>query len=163
MVRGLRLDPGRHRRDPHRHAAWTAEGAAALARLHQRYRECDGHGAARLPQRKTLALGLDGDALDRSRDAGSSQRLPTTEGSQATSSVTCRPGSAPDKKLNPRRACSPSQHSLTSISVATASQCSTNNGTSRVLFLDGLWRLDFDNGDCPEMTTVLDWVRDHNQ
>ena len=36
-----------------------------------------GHGAARLPQRKTLALGLDGDALDRSRYAGSSQRLPT--------------------------------------------------------------------------------------
>ena len=27
-----------------------------------------------------------------------------TEGSQATSSATCRPGSAPDKKLNPRRA-----------------------------------------------------------
>ena len=57
--------------------------------------------------------------------------LPTTEGSQATSSATCRPGSAPDKKLNPRRACSPSQRCLTSISVATASQCSTNNGTSR--------------------------------
>src|SRR4029077_17394657 len=81
--------------------------------------------------RKTLALGLDGDALDRSRYAGSSQRLPTTEGSQATPSVTCRPGSTPDKKLNPRRACSPSQRSLTSISVATASQCSTNSGTSR--------------------------------
>src|SRR4029077_3472505 len=103
----------------------------ALARLHQHYRECDGHGAARLPQRKTLALGLDGDALDRSRYAGSSQRLPTTEGSQGTSSATCRPGSAPDKKLNPRRACSPSQRSLTSIAVATASQCSTNSGTSR--------------------------------
>src|SRR4029077_7888782 len=83
--------------------------------------------------RKTLALGLDGDALDRSRYAGSSQRLPTTEGSQATPSVTCRPGSTPDKKLNPRRACSPSQRSLTSISVATASQCSTNSGTSRAL------------------------------
>ena len=99
LVRGLRLDPGRHRRDPHRHAAWIAEGAAALARLHQHYRECDGHGAARLPQRETMALGLDGDALDRSRYAGSSQRLPTTEGSQATSSATCRSGSAPEQKL----------------------------------------------------------------
>jgi hypothetical protein len=32
LVRGLRLDPGRHRRDPHRHAAWIAEGANWLGR-----------------------------------------------------------------------------------------------------------------------------------
>ena len=32
----------------------------------------------------------------------------------ATSSVMCHPGSAPDKKLNPRRPCSSSQRSLTS-------------------------------------------------
>jgi hypothetical protein len=37
----------------------------------------------------TLGLGLYGEALDRSRHAGSSQRLPTTEGPQATSSATC--------------------------------------------------------------------------
>src|SRR2546429_8054110 len=38
-------------------------------------------GAARLPQREAMALGLDGDALDRSRYAGGGQRLSTTEGS----------------------------------------------------------------------------------
>ena len=88
-------------------------GAAALARLHQHHREYDGHGAARLPQREAMALGIDGDALDRSRNAGSRQRLPTTEGSQATSSVTCRPGSSPNKN-SPWRSCSPSQRRLTS-------------------------------------------------
>jgi hypothetical protein len=40
LVGGRRLDPGRHRRDPHRHAARIAEGAAALARLHQHHRGC---------------------------------------------------------------------------------------------------------------------------
>ena len=84
LVRGLRLDPGRHRRDSYRHSAWIAEGVAALTRLHQHYRECDGHGAARLPEREALAFGFHGLALDRSRYAGSGQRLPTTEGSQAT-------------------------------------------------------------------------------
>ena len=39
-------------------------------------------------------------------------------------------GSASDQTLGPRRACSPSQRSLTSISAATASQCSTKSGTS---------------------------------
>src|SRR5262245_43193309 len=72
-----------------------------------------------------MALGLDGDALDRSRYARSSQRLPTTEGSQATSNTTCRPRSAPEQKLNPRRHCSPSQRRVMSILAATASQCST--------------------------------------
>ena len=73
-----------------------------------------------------MALGLDGDALDRSRYAGSRQRLPTTEGSQATSNTTCRSGSTPEQKLTPRRHCSPSQRRLISILAATASQCSTN-------------------------------------
>src|SRR3954454_7616105 len=35
----------RHRGNPHRYAAWIAEGAAALARLYEHYRECDGHSA----------------------------------------------------------------------------------------------------------------------
>ena len=43
---GLRLDPGRHRRDPHRHTAWIAERTATLACLYQHDRECDGYGAA---------------------------------------------------------------------------------------------------------------------
>jgi hypothetical protein len=72
---------------PLRHAAWIAEGAAALAGLYQHHRECHEHGAARMPEREAMALGLDGDALDRGRHAGSSQRLPTTEGSQAASNV----------------------------------------------------------------------------
>jgi hypothetical protein len=38
-----------------------------LARLHDR--ECDRHGAPRMPQRKALALGPHGNALDRSRHA----------------------------------------------------------------------------------------------
>ena len=58
-------------------------------------RECDGHGAPCVPQCEALALGFNGDALDRSRYAGGSQRLPTTEGSQATSCLTCRPGREP--------------------------------------------------------------------
>src|SRR6266566_2670434 len=67
-----------------------------------------------------MALGLDGDALDRSRYEGSRQRLSTTEGSQATSSLTCRSARTPEQKLT-RRPCSPSQRRLTSISAATAS------------------------------------------
>src|SRR6266568_1821366 len=76
-----------------------------------------------------MALGLDGDALDRSRYEGSRQRLSTTEGSQATSSLTCRSARTPEQKLT-RHPCSPSQRRLTSISAATASQCSTMSGTS---------------------------------
>ena len=129
LVRCLRLDPGRHRRNSNRHAASIAEGATALAGLHQHYREYDGHCAARLPEREAMALGRDGDALDRGRYAGSSQRFPKTEGSQAASSITCCSGSSPKQKLT-RRSCSPSQRRLTSISAATASQCSTNGGTS---------------------------------
>src|SRR6266568_3203867 len=132
LVGRRRLDPGRHRRDPDGHAAWIAEGAAALARLYQHHRECHEHGAARLPQREAMALGLDGDALDRSRYEGSRQRLSTTEGSQATSSLTCRSARTPEQKLT-RRPCSPSQRRLTLISAATASQCSTMSGTSSVL------------------------------
>jgi len=128
LVGGRRLDPGRHRRNPHRHAAWIAEGAAALARLYQHHRECHEHGAARMPEREAMALGLDGDALDRGRHAGSSQRLPTTEGSQAASNVAGRSGSSSQQRLT--RPCSPSHRRLTSISAATASQCSTNSGTS---------------------------------
>src|SRR6202163_950772 len=84
-----------------------------------------------------MALGLDGLALDRSRYAGSGQRLPTTEGAQATSSVTCRSGSTPEQKLT-RRPCSSSQRRLTSISAATASQCSTKSGTSAPLRSTGI-------------------------
>src|SRR5438094_3866812 len=124
LVGGRRLDPGRHRRNPHRHAAWIAEGAAALARLYQHHRECHEHGAARMPEREAMALGLDGDALDRGRHAGSGQRLPTTEGSQAASNVARRSGSSPQQGLT-RQHCSPSHRRLTSISAATASQCST--------------------------------------
>jgi hypothetical protein len=43
--------------------------------------------------------------LDRSRHVGSSQRLPTTEGSQATSSVTCRSGSESNKNSHGVLAC----------------------------------------------------------
>ena len=107
-----------------RHAAWIAEGAAALARLYQHHRECHEHGAARMPEREAMALGLDGDALDRGRHAGSGQRLPTAEGSQAASNVAGRSGSSPQQKFT-RPPCSPSHRRLTSISAATASQCST--------------------------------------
>ena len=33
----------------------------ALARLYQHHRACHGHGAARMPEREAMALGLDGD------------------------------------------------------------------------------------------------------
>ena len=49
----------------------TAEAATTLARLYQHHRERDGHGAASLPEREAMALGLDGDALDRGGHAGS--------------------------------------------------------------------------------------------
>ena len=42
-----------------------------LARLYQHHRERDGHGAVSLPEREAMALGLDGDALDRGGHAGS--------------------------------------------------------------------------------------------
>ena len=87
-------------------------GATASTRLYQHHREYDGHGTARLPQREAMALGIDGDALDRSRNAGSRQRLPTTEGVQATSRVTCCSRSSPKQKLT-WRSCSPSQRRVT--------------------------------------------------
>ena len=130
LVRGRRLAPGRHRRNPHRHAARIAKRTTALARLHQYRRKPHGHCAPRLPQREAMALGLDRDALDRSRYAGSGQRLPATEGSQATSSVTCRSGSTPERKLTPRRPCSPNHRRVTSTMATAASQCSTKSGTS---------------------------------
>src|SRR5437867_9554574 len=77
-----------------------------------------------MPEREAMALGLDGDALDRGRHAGSGQRLPTTKGSQAASNVAGRSGSPPQQGLT-RQHCSPSHRRLTSISAATASQCST--------------------------------------
>src|SRR5262249_502554 len=101
--------------------AWIAEGAAALARLYQHHRECHEHGATRMPKREAMALGLDGDALDRGRHAGSGQRLPTTEGSQPPSDVPGRPPTSPQQSLT-RAPCSPSHRRLTSISAATASQ-----------------------------------------
>src|SRR5262249_40368391 len=45
---------------------------------------------SRLPQRQTLARCVDGTALDRSRDAGGYQGVPTIEGSQAASAATRR-------------------------------------------------------------------------
>jgi hypothetical protein len=53
-----------------------------------------------MPEREAMELGLDGDVLDRGRHAGSGQRLPTAEGSQAASSVAGRPGSSPQQKLS---------------------------------------------------------------
>jgi hypothetical protein len=43
--------------------------------------------ASRLPQREAMAISFNDIALDRGGDAGSSQRLPPTEGTQTTSSV----------------------------------------------------------------------------
>jgi hypothetical protein len=42
-------------------------------RLHEYHRECHGHGAARQPERKILALAFDGSALGRRGHAGSRQ------------------------------------------------------------------------------------------
>ena len=92
---------GGPRRNPHRHAAWPAEGTSSRARLHQHRGECHEHRASRLPQREAMAIGLDGAALDRGGYAGSSQRLPTIEGAQATSSTTCRSGSTSERKTQP--------------------------------------------------------------
>ena len=58
-----------------------------------------------MPEREAMALGLDGDALDRSRYAGSGQRLPTTEVAQATSSVTCRSEAHQNKNSHGVLAC----------------------------------------------------------
>src|SRR6266581_7484147 len=46
--------------------------------------------------------------------------------------LTCRSARTPEQKLT-RRPCSPSQRRLTSISAATASQCSTMSGTSPLI------------------------------
>src|SRR3981081_1444177 len=83
-------------------------------------------------KREAMAIGFNGIALDRGGDAGSSQRLPPTEGAQTTSSVTCRSGSTSHESLNSRRPCSPSRRRVTSTPATTASQCSTKSGTSPV-------------------------------
>ncbi len=106
------------------------KGTSSSARMHQHRGERHEYRASRLPQREAMAISLDGAALDGSGDAGSRQRLPTTEGSQATSGAPCRSGSTSNEKLNPRRPCSPSHRRVTSTSAATASQCSTKSGTS---------------------------------
>src|SRR5262249_58187628 len=77
-----------------------------------------------------MAIGLDGAALDCGSNAGSCQRIPTIEGAQTTSSVTCRSGSTSHEKLKLRSPCSPSQRCVTSTMATTASQCSTISGTS---------------------------------
>src|SRR5438105_11613048 len=77
-----------------------------------------------------MALGLDGDALDCSCPAGSRQRLPTIEGAQTAASATCRSGSTSNEKVN--QPCSPNQSRITSTMATTASQCSTNSGTSPI-------------------------------
>src|SRR3979411_1588044 len=82
-----------------------------------------------------MAIGLDGAALDRGGDAGGRQRLPTIEGSQATTNAPCRSASTSNERLNSRRPCSPSQRRVTSTSAATASQCSTKTWTSPKLTL----------------------------
>src|SRR5271165_2995494 len=76
----FRLDPGRARRDAHRHAARPTGRTAALPGLHQHHREPHGHGAARLPQREILALAFDGSALDGRRHAGGRQGLQAPQG-----------------------------------------------------------------------------------
>jgi hypothetical protein len=43
--------------------------------LHEHHRECHGHGAARQPERKILALAFDGSALGKRGHAGSRQGL----------------------------------------------------------------------------------------
>ena len=121
---------GGPRRNPHRHAARLAKGTSPSARMHQHRGERHEYRASRLPQREAMAISLDGAALDGSGYAGSRQRLPPTEGSQATSGTPCRSGSTSNEKLNPRRPCSSSRRRVTSASAPTASQCSTKSGTS---------------------------------
>ena len=121
---------GGPRRDPHRHATRPAKGTSPRARMHQHRGECHEHRASRLPQREAMAIGLDGPALDGRGHAGSRKRLPTIEGTQATSGAPCRSASASNEKLNSRRPCSSSQRRVTSTSATAASQCSTKSGTS---------------------------------
>jgi hypothetical protein len=59
------------------------------------------HGAARISEREAMALGLNGNALDRGRHAGSGQRLPTTADSQAASNVPGRSGTSLLAKPSP--------------------------------------------------------------
>ena len=118
------------RRNPHRHAPWPAKRASSGDRLHQHCGERHEHRASRVPQREAMAIGLDGAALDCGSNAGSCQRIPTIEGAQTTSSVTCRSGSTSHEKLKLRSPCSPSQRCVTSTMATTASQCSTISGTS---------------------------------
>jgi hypothetical protein len=66
-IRRNQSDRSRDKRRRHPHTGY------------QHHRECHEHGEARMPEREAMALGLDGDALDRGRHAGSGQRLPTTD------------------------------------------------------------------------------------
>src|SRR3954451_18177751 len=81
-----------------------------------------------MPERETMALSFNGDAVDRSGHARSRQGLPTIEGSQAASGFARCTESSSNQKLK-QRPCSPNHRCLTSISATTASQCSTRGGT----------------------------------
>jgi hypothetical protein len=110
---GQTINGGEHaggpRRNPHRHTAWSAKGTSSGARLHQHRGERHEIRASCLSQREAMAISFNDIALDRGGDAGSSQRLPPTEGTQTTSSVTCHSGSTSHESLNSRRPCSPSR------------------------------------------------------
>src|SRR6476661_4898335 len=106
-----------------------------------------------------MAISLDGAALDGSGYAGSRQRLPTTEGSQATSGTPCRSGSTSNEKLNPRRPCSSSQRRVTSASAATASQCSTKSGTSPTTFRKTVTQLGIRLNEGLNQLTLRGWSR----
>jgi hypothetical protein len=88
---GRRLDPGRHRGNPHRHPARITRPTTPIACLYQHDRECRGHGSTCLPKCEAMALPVDGNALDRRRHEGGIERLPEVEGPQATSTASQSP------------------------------------------------------------------------
>lgn len=75
LRRAVRLPEG----DADRRPPQTADAAAALAGLHERDREHDGHSASRQSQREAMAKRGDGAALDGRRNDGSDQGLPSIE------------------------------------------------------------------------------------
>jgi hypothetical protein len=102
-------------RNPHRRAAGSTERTSSVARLYQHRGERHEHRATRVPQREAMVICPKGAALGCGRHAGSGQGLPTTEGSQAASCVTCRSRSTLDKPLPLARQARPSAFKNTRI------------------------------------------------
>jgi hypothetical protein len=112
-ARRLHQHPGGLGRDSHGDPSRIAGRTSTLARLHQHHRERHGHGAQGLPQRETLAINLDGAALDSCGHERSIEGLPQAEGSQAIANLASCAHRPSRENIKQRRSCERSEGRVT--------------------------------------------------